>query len=312
MWNYLLLILTWNAVDSSATRHAFFRKLEDGSGGGQETVGRRVYGGSAAALAEFPAACALLDRYWGPRCSATVLAPYWALTAAHCVTRRLAYVKYNTRRPNSPEGDVTPVQYLYRHPKYEVRETDEGQGLDVTVLHNDVGLVRTRNEMRLSAAPAMDVLSGMSLYSPSEMYNKEVTVLGFGRSERSALGEELFSVQLTATSCERTGWEPCICGLAPSVARAVCSGDSGGPVLYQGVQVGVTSMGPVECSTARPPPVGATSVFTWLQPSAALLNATLTGADAALRMSIISRAPPSRSTFISHMLLLIFIVFGIL
>ncbi|CAH4035254.1 unnamed protein product [Pieris brassicae] len=284
MWKCLLLILTWNAVDSSATRHAFFRRLDDGSGGGQEKGGRRVYGGSAATLAEFPAACALLDRYWGPRCSAAVLAPHWAVTAAHCVSRRLAYVKY------------------------EVRQTDEGQGLDVTVLHNDVGLVRTRNEMRLSAAPAMDVLSGMSLYSPSEMYNKEITVLGFGRSERSALGEELFSVQLTAASCERIGWEPCICGLAPRAARAVCSGDSGGPVLYQGVQVGVTSMGPVECSTARPPPAGATSVFTWLQPSAALLNATLTGADAALRMSIISRAPRFRSTFIPDTLLIFIII----
>lgn len=77
---------------------------------------RRVFGGAAADLSEFPAAAALLDRYWTARCSAAVLAPQWALTAAHCVSPRVAYVKYNARRPSAPEGDVASVHYLYRHP----------------------------------------------------------------------------------------------------------------------------------------------------------------------------------------------------
>lgn len=100
----------------NGTKHDFFRNMDVGSA--QSGVNsRRVFGGSAIELAEFPAVCALLDRYYVVRCSAIVLNKYWVLTAAHCVTPKLAYVKYNTRRPASNEGNVSAVQYLYRHPK---------------------------------------------------------------------------------------------------------------------------------------------------------------------------------------------------
>lgn len=69
-------------------------------------------------------------------------------------------------------------------------------------------------------------------------------VFGFGRTERSGLGEELSSVRLVLTECGRGTWQHCVCGVAKDpgdVARAkgVCSGDSGGPVLYEGIQVRV-------------------------------------------------------------------------
>ncbi|CAG4928097.1 unnamed protein product [Colias eurytheme] len=258
--------------------------------GAETGVGsRRVFGGSSAELTEFPVICALLDRYWSPRCSASVLNHHWVLTAAHCVTRKLAYVKYNTRRPTSPEGDVTPIHYLYRHPKFEVIQADEGNGPDVTHLHHDVGLVRTRTKMRLASAPPHDVITNLRRYSSEELWNKDIKVLGFGRTERSILGEELFSVQLRLVGCEREGWYHCVCGVAQGRdPRGVCSGDSGGPVLFEGVQVGVTSMGPTECSRAGALPPGATSVFTTLHQYADLVNATISDAEEALRMRIIS------------------------
>ena len=65
-------------------------------------------------------------------------------------------------------------------------------------------------------------------------------MLGFGRTERSLLGEELFSADLRLVRCERSDWLYCVCGLASAAApRGVCSGDSGGPVLYGGMPVGV-------------------------------------------------------------------------
>jgi hypothetical protein len=63
-------------------------------------------------------------------------------------------------------------------------------------------------------------------------------VLGFGRTERSTLGEELFLVRLKLVGCERGAWLHCVCGVAAGRdPRGVCSGDSGGPVLYHGAQV---------------------------------------------------------------------------
>lgn len=125
-------------------------------------------------------------------------------------------------------------------------------------------------------------------------------VLGFGRTEKSMLGEELFEVKLRLVFCERGAWFHCVCGVAAARAgggaRGVCSGDSGGPVLHRGAQVGVTSMGPLECASGRVDPAeGATSVFTALYKYADLVNATIYDTEAALRMRIIGTgglAPP--------------------
>ncbi|KAM3955039.1 trypsin alpha [Aphomia sociella] len=283
---------------NNGSRYGFFRSIDTGGRWAADGTSRRVFGGEAVELSAFPAACALLDRYWTTRCSAAVVAPRWALTAAHCVSPRLAYVKYDARRPSSSDGDVAPIQYLYRHPGYKVIQEDEGRGMDVTLLHHDVGLVRTRIDMALST-PSLPDLRSIRTYNTMDLKNEEVQVLGFGRTERSALGEELFAVRLQLVACERGAWFHCACGAASTRdPRGVCSGDSGGPVLYNGVQVGVTSMGPLECaSVAGPQPAtGATSVFTAVYNYANLINATIHNTEAELRMRVISGATTSTAT----------------
>ncbi|XP_072935429.1 kallikrein-2-like [Epargyreus clarus] len=274
--------------DGARGRYAFYRDMELVRGAAGT---RRIFGGAAAELESFPWVVALLDRYWAARCSGAAVASHWVLTAAHCVTSRLAYVKYNTRRPASPDGDFTPVHYLYRHPKFEVVQT-AGEAADVTLLHHDVGLVRTRDAMRLRAPLPDDLRVAMRRYDPVNLADEEVQVLGFGRTERSVLGEELFGARLRLARCAQAQWLHCVCGIARGSARGVCSGDSGGPVLYRDVQVGVTSMGPVECAHARGLPAeGATSVFTSLYQYADVVNATIADTEAALRMLRVGRAP---------------------
>lgn len=135
-------------------------------------------------------------------------------------------------------------------------------------------------------------------------------VLGFGRTELLAQGERLVSARLRIVSCDRGTWVHCMCGVAGGTGCApspagVCSGDSGGPVVYRGTQVAVTSMGPVECTgeegtggqfragntsragsgsrrgTPEPPPI---SVFTTLYEYAPLINATIMDTENALHM----------------------------
>lgn len=66
-------------------------------------------------------------------------------------------------------------------------------------------------------------------------------VLGFGRTDKAdhGLGEELYAVKLKLIGCDRTTWTFCVCGTTEGQAdgRGVCSGDSGGPMIYNGSQV---------------------------------------------------------------------------
>lgn len=114
----LLLALAVSAASSPSAqpvRYGFYRAMD----AGRRHLGlgsRRVFGGHRAEQSAWGAACVLLDRYWATRCSASVLTPRWVLTAAHCVSPDVAYVKYNSRLPAAPDGNVQPVHYLYRHP----------------------------------------------------------------------------------------------------------------------------------------------------------------------------------------------------
>lgn len=163
---------------ATSARYTFYRSMGPPRGWGSPTTGetRRVFGGQSAELATYPPTCVLLDRYWTARCSGAVVAPRWALTAAHCVSPHIAYVKYNSRHPASPEGDVATVHYLYRHPGYKVVQEDEGRGIDVTLLNHDVGLVRTRRDMVLAKEPLLEPLRAMRLYNPMDLKQEDVEV----------------------------------------------------------------------------------------------------------------------------------------
>ncbi|XP_026333063.1 trypsin-like, partial [Hyposmocoma kahamanoa] len=282
----LILLSLLSETFSLQHRYVFYRSMvtiED------ETPTRRVFGGDRMTLSNYPAVCALLDRFWNLKCSGSIISKNWVLTAAHCVSNKVALIKYNTIHLKSKEGSIATVLYLYRHPNFQVLEEDEGRGVDVTVLRNDVGLVRTKQTMTLNTELPMDPIAAMLLYAPYDMKNQEIEVLGFGRTDKSdsSLGEELYGVKLKLVGCDRSTWTFCMCGTSVGLSggRGVCSGDSGGPMTYNGSQIGVTSMGPIECATRTTPGPTAISVFTSLHEYASLISHTIDDTENALKMT---------------------------
>ncbi|XP_049869323.1 trypsin-like [Pectinophora gossypiella] len=272
---------------------------------------RRLFGGTKAQLKDFPPACLLTDRSLTARCSGAVVAPHWVLTAAHCISPSLAYVKYNTRTPSKGPADQATIVALYQHPKYEVVQEDEGRGLDVTQLHNDIGLAETKQAIELDFPLKDEPIHAMRSIEPKKLQKVMVQVMGFGRTEtaEATLGEELFAVTLRLQNCERSSWFHCMCGLASpgERARGVCSGDSGGPVVYSGVQVGVTSMGPLECVTMADPTPGSTSVFTSLYQYADILNDTINNVPGVIKMSSVALDGASTPSPVAAVVLALFV-----
>ncbi|XP_061729017.1 ribosome-binding protein 1-like [Cydia pomonella] len=129
----------------------------------------------------YPGACALLDSSLAPRCSCTVLATRWALTAAHCAKPEVAYVQFNGR--DRSDSNLATVKLVYAHPSFEAVVRDLGEGPDVVTLQHDLGLVRTRSNMVLSSysyfpvprAPRTngDIVSGMMLYHIEDLIDKD-------------------------------------------------------------------------------------------------------------------------------------------
>ncbi|XP_053600791.1 chymotrypsin-1-like, partial [Plodia interpunctella] len=291
--------------------YGFFRSL-GARGHWQDT--RRVFGGATTRLEDYPEVCILLDRFMAPRCSGSVLTRYWILTAAHCITPNLGFAKYNTRTPMRTDvGDVVALRYLYKHPDYKVVQEDVGRGMDVTVLNHDLGLAHTRAPMALAQHSPVPPLRAILSYDPNQLFGEEVQVLGFGRTEASNKGEELLTVFLRLVECDRNGWRHCVCGVSRSLElpSGVCSGDSGGPVVYRGVQIGVTSMGPLSCASDANEtfPLGATSVFTAVFPYRDIINRTIREADSSMRRSVpTSSAPTIAAKFIATLANIILLV----
>ncbi|XP_063633681.1 chymotrypsin-1-like [Cydia splendana] len=293
-----LVLVVLCALCEVHARYAFFRSL------GRDASARRIFGGMEAPAGAYPGACALLDSSLAPRCSCAVLAARWALTAAHCAKPEVAYVQFNGR--DRSDSNLAAVKLIYAHPGFEAVVRDMGEGPDVVTLEHDLGLVRTRGDMLLSSysyfpvprAPRAngDIVGGMMVYQVEDLLDKDIDILGYGMTEAKPAGERLREVRLKLAMCGREGWRHCAC--AVGAVSGVCSGDSGGPVLYNGTQIGVMSMGPVECGA--PSPLGgkasaaAVSVFTMLRPYAELINSTIYDVDTALRMREVARSAAMR------------------
>lgn len=80
-----------------------------------------------------------------------------------------------------PAGSApSPVPHRCFVFSYKVREEDEGRGVDVTQLRDDVGLLRTGVSMRLSTAPSIkpptDLVSGLHVYNLKSLGDQEAQV----------------------------------------------------------------------------------------------------------------------------------------
>jgi len=211
----------------------------------------RIVGGDAASSGEFPWMVALLDqstanRYYAQYCGASLIHPYWVLTAAHCVEgdspENIDALAGGYDLDSSAEGERIPVAEIIIHPDY-----------DPVTLDCDVALLRLESP---SSAPTLRLNSDVAM----EMPDTVATVLGWGAlsEEGGSFPSILQEVLVPLVSLSEANAPGSYDGTLTDNMLAAgnlseggvdsCQGDSGGPLVVwesgqSWVLAGITSFG---------------------------------------------------------------------
>ena len=234
------------------------------SAGVQQEQSPDIVGGREAAPGAWPWQVALVvhtysQAYNGFFCGGSLIAPEWVLTAAHClagIDASLIDVLVGAHLLSSNERRIQ-VDKMLIHPDYSPI-TIEG---DLGLLHLSEPVTNTALTLFAPAADGveLDYLRG--------------TVVGWGNMDPFGWFGQ-YPDALQEVSLPLIGYQACgnlwgfpftsnlICAGYPNMAKAVCSGDSGGPLMVQKPdgqwrQIGIVEAGPLGCAGG-----GAPDIFT--------------------------------------------------
>lgn len=228
----------------------------------------RIVNGVDASIAEFPYIVSL--RYGNSHnCAGSLLNDQWILTASHCLSRpanQMTVEFASTKITNGSNGTyIALVEKLIRHEDWNPIK-----------LKNDIGLVKLLTPIKASLYGSSAKLASVeSSYSTGTL----TTVVGWGIKSNGQLSSILQKVDLqiysyddckAAHSINPYGldiYRSNICAGVPEMGKAECNGDSGGPLIVNGVQVGIVSWSIKPCAIAPYPGVytNVASYIGWIQ-----------------------------------------------
>ena len=210
-----------------------------------------IVGGRAAPVERYPWFVQLYNSSNTLWCGGSLIAPNWAVTAAHCGTP--AYVRVGATRAAARVERLRVI----RHPSY-----------NSSTLENDIQLIELRTSVAATPIP-LNVDRGWPRaveLATATAADSNVTAAGFGLTREGGSGSNtLLEVDvpvITDASCDaaytRQTFATNICAGLAAGGRDACQGDSGGPLINRGmgrdILVGITSWG-VGCARANQPGV---------------------------------------------------------
>ncbi|KAL3457285.1 trypsin-like serine protease [Aspergillus heterothallicus] len=212
-------------------------------------VSKRIVGGNKAAIHNYPYQVSIFVQgsFAG---GGSVIAPNTILTAAHCVSGA-APDTFTVRAGSSSRtsgGTIAKVSKIAIHPQYSKPE----------VLENDIAIITLDGDLSFDSAVGAIELPVLGSGLPGT--GEQVLISGYGATvEGRAYSPDLRSVMVGVVdkgACEIAYKDYAVpvtqgvfCAGVQEGGKGSCTGDSGGPVVSNGVLVGIVSW---ELGCARP------------------------------------------------------------
>ncbi|XP_032598940.1 uncharacterized protein LOC6557425 [Drosophila grimshawi] len=188
----------------------------------------KIIGGKTARKGAWPWQVAIINRFKEVFCGGTLIAPFWVLTAAHCV-RKVLYVRFGEHNLDYEDGTEVQLRVLksYKHPNFDKRTVDS----DVALLSLPKKVNSTR-WIGYSCLPRP--------YQPLPE-NVHCTVIGWGKRRNSdVVGTSVLHQAdvpiIPMGNCSKvyrdyTITKNMFCAGHSQGRIDTCAGDSGGPLL---------------------------------------------------------------------------------
>ncbi|CAG9770113.1 unnamed protein product [Ceutorhynchus assimilis] len=214
-------------------------------------ISKRIIGGTEATAHEYPFQAALYVYVGGTIyfCGGSLINEEWILTAAHCVENSSHIIVFlGSHDLDQPKENSRKI---FNSTIYIIHE-----GWDEDLIQNDIALVKLPQNVTLDK-----YINTVSIAAGNDNFSGDTSrCLGWGRTIYGSLSNVLLYVDapvITNALCssyrEYTGIiaDQHICASGVGTVGS-CNGDSGGPLLINGTQVGIVSFGYTDCAAGYP------------------------------------------------------------
>ncbi|XP_033167167.1 chymotrypsin-2 [Drosophila mauritiana] len=218
----------------------------------------RVVNGTDSSVLKYPFVVSLRSYDGSHSCGGSIISKHFVMTAAHCTNGRPAdtlSIQFGVTNISAMGPNVVGIKKIIQHEDFDPTRQNA----------NDISLLMVEEPFEFDGVSVAPVeLPALASAVPQSDAGVEGVLIGWGLNDTyGSVQDTLQEVSLKIYSDEectsrhngQTDPKYHICGGVDEGGKGQCSGDSGGPLIYNGQQVGIVSWSMKPCTVAPYPGV---------------------------------------------------------